>query len=102
MYDVGSKLLNGIKSMYVNSLAWVRVKGGKSECFRINSGLRWVYHVPWALHCIYGHSDEGDENGDGEERRDDLVLCGELEGDFRVMLGHFVEVCRRRSENQYR
>ena len=40
MYDVGGKLLNGIKSMYVNSLACFRVKGGKSECFRINSGAR--------------------------------------------------------------
>ena len=28
MYDVGSKLLNGIKSMYVNSLACVREKWG--------------------------------------------------------------------------
>ena len=27
MYDVGSKLLNGIKIMYINSLACVRVKG---------------------------------------------------------------------------
>ena len=27
MYDVGGKLLNGIKNMYVNSLACVRVKG---------------------------------------------------------------------------
>ena len=35
MHDVGGKLLNGIKSMYVNSLAYVRVKGGESECFRI-------------------------------------------------------------------
>ena len=31
MYDVGGKLLNGIKSMYVNSVAFVRVKGGESE-----------------------------------------------------------------------
>ena len=28
MYDLGSKLLNGIKSMCVNSLVCVRVKGG--------------------------------------------------------------------------
>ena len=28
MYDVGDKLLSGIKSMYVNSLASVRVKRG--------------------------------------------------------------------------
>ena len=27
MYDMGGKLLNGIKSMYINSLACVRIKG---------------------------------------------------------------------------
>ena len=37
MYNVGDKLLNGIKIMYVNVLACVRVKGGESECFRITS-----------------------------------------------------------------
>ena len=40
MYDVGSKLLSGIKSIYVDSLAFVRVKGGEGECFRIDSGVR--------------------------------------------------------------
>ena len=40
MYDVGCKFLNGIKSMYVNSLACVRVKVGKSECFMIDSSVR--------------------------------------------------------------
>ena len=38
--DAGGKLLNRIKNMYVNSLACVRVKGGDSECFRINSGVK--------------------------------------------------------------
>ena len=33
MYNVDGKLLNGIKSMYANSLACVRVKGVESECF---------------------------------------------------------------------
>ena len=47
MYDVGGKLLNGIKSMYVNSLTCVRVKGGESEYFRINSGVRQM--------CIMSH-----------------------------------------------
>ena len=39
---MGGKLLNGIKSMYVNglSLSCVRVKGGESECLRIESGVR--------------------------------------------------------------
>ena len=36
---VGGKLLNGIRSMYVNRLACVRVKGGDTEGFRINSGV---------------------------------------------------------------
>ena len=39
----------------------------------------------------------------GRERRlpglfyvDDLVLCGESEENLKVMVGHFVEVCRKR------
>ena len=40
MYDMGDKLFNGIKSLYANSLAGVRVKGGVSECFGIDSGVR--------------------------------------------------------------
>ena len=28
------------KRMYVNSQAFFRVKGGESECFRFNSGVR--------------------------------------------------------------
>ena len=48
MYDVGGNLLNGIKSVYVNSLAFVRVKGGKSECFRIDSAVKQVCIMsPW-------------------------------------------------------
>ena len=63
-----------------------------------------MYHVPLALQWIYGRS-EG-ENGDGEEGREwrlpgllhanDLILCGESEGDLRAMVGRFVGVCRRR------
>ena len=34
MYDVGGKLLNGIKSMYVNSLTYVRVKGRRVSVSR--------------------------------------------------------------------
>ena len=40
MYDVGGKLLNGIKSMYVNGLACARIKGGESDCFKIDRGER--------------------------------------------------------------
>ena len=52
MYDVGGKLLTGIKCIYFNSLACVRVKGGENEYFRINSGVRqgcimspWLFNV---------------------------------------------------------
>ena len=37
---MGDKLLNGINSMYVNSLTCVRVKRGESEGFRIDSSVR--------------------------------------------------------------
>ena len=40
MYEEGGKRLSGIKSMYINSLACVRVKGGESECFMVDSGER--------------------------------------------------------------
>ena len=36
----------GIKKMYVNSQACVRVKGGDSKCFRIESGVRKVLSCP--------------------------------------------------------
>ena len=62
MYDVDGKLLNGIKRMYVNSLACVRAKGGENEYL--------VYHVPLTLQCIYGHRNVGGENGDGEEGKE--------------------------------
>ena len=52
MYDVGGKLLNGIKSMYVHSSVCVRVKGGESEQFRIDSWVRqrciispWLFNI---------------------------------------------------------
>ena len=48
MYDVGGKLLNGIKSIYVDSSGCVRVKGGESDRFRIDSGVRQrCIMFPW-------------------------------------------------------
>ena len=53
MYDEGGKLLNSIKSMYVNSLACVRVKGDESEFFRIDSGVKQECIMsPW-LFIVY-------------------------------------------------
>ena len=49
--DVRGKLLGGIKNIYVDSLPCVRVKGGKSELFRIDRwGKTGVYHVPLAMY----------------------------------------------------
>ena len=70
------------------------------------SGSLWrkirVYHVPLAVKCIYGCSNEGSKNKDGKEGRvlglpgllyaDDLVLCSESEEDLRGMVGSFVGV----------
>ena len=53
VYDVGDKLLNAIKSEYLNSLAYVRAKGCESECFRIDSSVRQVGIMsPW-LFIVY-------------------------------------------------
>ena len=65
-----------------------------------------------ALQRVYGCRYERSENGNrmgfrflDEERgwslpglliAYDLVLCGELEEDLKVMMAHFVEVCGRR------
>ena len=41
--------------MYVDSSACVRIKGGISEQFRIDSLVKHgVYHVLFAVQCIYG------------------------------------------------
>ena len=77
MYDVGSKLFNGIKSIYINCLPCARVKGGESECFRITSGVRHgcIMSPQVALQYIYECSNEGGENGDGQESGDCLASC---------------------------
>ena len=52
MYDIGGKLMSGIKGMYVHSLVCAREKGDESEWFRIDSGVRqgciishWFFNV---------------------------------------------------------
>ena len=46
MYDVGGKLLSVIKNMYGDGSACVRVKGGETERFRIESGVRQGFSYP--------------------------------------------------------
>ena len=40
MYYIRDKLFGEIKSMYVDRSACVRIKGGMSEQFKIDSGVR--------------------------------------------------------------
>ena len=50
MCDMGDKLQSEIKSMYIDSSACVRVKGGENEWFMIDSGVRQgfiMFMYPW-------------------------------------------------------
>ena len=113
MYDVEDKRLSGIKNMYVDSSAFVRVKGSESELFRIDIGMRqecimspWLFnlYMDGVMEVKMGMERKGVRFlEDGREWRlpdllyaDDLVLYGESEEDLRMMVRWFSEVCRRR------
>ena len=65
MYSVCVKLLSGIRSMYVDSSAYVRVKEGESALFRIGSGMRQGCVIsPWIFN---GRIDERGETRYGKE-----------------------------------
>ena len=64
MYDVDGKLLSGIKSIYANSLACVKVKGGESECFRIESGVRAEQVMSLLLFNVYMNVSEISRGGE--------------------------------------
>ena len=112
-YYVRGKQLSGIKSMYVDSLAYTRVKWGESEQFKMESGVRQgCVMFLWLFNLYMDGVMEEVKMGmgrrgvrlleDGREwtlpgilYADDLVLCGESEEDLRAMVGRFV-VARRR------
>ena len=105
MYDLGGKLLSGIKGMYVDSSACVRVKGDECERFRVDSVMRegcimstWLFNVYMDGVMKEVKMEIGRRGAsfleDGREGRlsdllyaDNLVLCSELEEDLRVMVG---------------
>ena len=102
---MGGKLFSGIKSMYGDSSVCVRVKGGESKQFRIDSEVRqvcimssWMFNV--YMDGVMKEVKMGMERRgvsfleDGREWRlpgllyaDDLVLCCESEEDLRAMVG---------------
>ena len=101
MYDVWGKLLDGIRSMYVDSLACVRVKWIESEWFRIDNGVRQAcFMSPW-LFSVYMDAVMKEvkmEMGRKGESGDYLASCMQMKWfclDLRVMVGQFAEVCRR-------
>ena len=60
-----------------------------------------MYHVPFAFNVYIMAVMKKLKMGiewrlPGLLYADDLVLCGEMEEDLRMMMGWFVEVCRRR------
>ena len=103
IYDVGDKLLSRIKSIYVENLACVRVKGSESEWIRIDGEVRQGYIMSSWLFNVYkdgvmkevGMGRRGVRFlEDGREWRlpgpfyaDELFICGESEEDLRVMVG---------------
>ena len=81
MYDRGGKLYaREIKSIYVDCLPCVRVKGGgESEWIKIDCGLRQGYIMSLSFQCIYGRSDEVGEDEDGKERSEGyLASCMQM------------------------
>ena len=89
--------------MYVNSVDWVRIKGCKSEWFRIDSGLRqgctlssWFLngYTDILMKVKMGMGRMGMRLLEGRVWRlpsllypDDLVLCGKSEEGLKVMGG---------------
>ena len=71
MYDDGDKMFSGITSVYVDSLACVRVKRGESDRFRIDRGVRQgCIMSPWLFNVYMDEMREGGENGDEKEGRE--------------------------------
>src|SRR5678816_2098238 len=97
-------LLNGIKSMYDDSEACVRINGVKNDWFNINSGVRQGCVISPRLLNLYMDGVmkelEVEVAGDGvrmmENGRewrgpyllfaDDLVLCGESEESLKALV----------------
>ena len=74
MYDVYGKLLSGIKSMYVDSLACVGVKKDESEQFRIDSEVRQECIMsPWLVNVYMDGGEVGMERRG--ESGDYLAFC---------------------------
>ena len=116
VYGIGGRLLEGVKSFYVNSKACVRVGGGVSEYFPVKMGLRQgCVMSPW-LFNIYMDGVVREVNmrvlgqglnlvsAGGREWKlnqllfaDDTALVADSEVKLRRLVEEFGRVCQRRS-----
>ena len=110
MCDAGGKILSGIKNMHIDSSTCVKLKEGESKRFKIDCGVRQGFIKSPYLFNVYvdgvmkevkmGMGRRGVSFlEDGRKWRlpgffytNDLVLCGKLEEDLRMMVGQFAEV----------
>ena len=120
---MGGKLLSGIKGMYVDSSACIRIKWGESEQFRIDSRVIQGCIMSPCLFNVYmdGVTKEVKMGRgrrvvsfleDGREWRllgllyaDDMVLCRESEEDMWVSDDRLLYLCikkKREIEGEYR
>ncbi len=53
VYGVGGRLLDGVKTLYRDASACVRIKGEMGECFKIKAGMRQGCTMsPWLLNLF--------------------------------------------------
>ena len=80
---MGDKLLDGIKSMYLGSLAYFRVKGKENERFSIDSGVgQWCIMFPWLFNVYMDAVMDEVKMGMGRrgESGDGLASCMQILG----------------------
>ena len=97
---MGGKLLNDVKSMYVNSLA--HVKGGENECFRVNSGVRrgctmspWLFSVYMDAVMKEVKMERREESGDCLTSCMQMTYAKPCMQNLGMMVGRFAEMCRK-------
>ena len=115
LYGIGGKLLEGVKSLYVNSSACVRVGNEVSECFPVKVGLRqgcvmspWLFNLyidgvvrevnarvmGRGLKLIDANANEWELNQ--LLFADDTVVVADSEEKLNQLVTEFGRVCERR------
>ena len=115
LYGIGGRLLNAVKSFYVESRACVRVRNSESDWFDVKVGLRqgcvmspWLFNmyidgVMREMTATVGEVGVEMVGENGEEWKlnqllfaDDTALVAESEEALQRLVGEFDRVCSRR------